>query len=67
MGTLALMYHRFNEPKYPTTNIQLDIFKEQVKIINKLNYKFYDPGEFEQNFSLPKKEKRILITIDDAF
>ena len=67
MGTLSLMYHRFNEPKYPSTNIQMNVFMEQVKIINQLNYKFYDPGEFEQNFSLPKKEKKILITIDDAF
>ena len=33
MGTLVLMYHRFNEPKYPSTNIQMDIFKEQIKII----------------------------------
>ena len=46
MGTLTLMYHRFNEPKYPSTNIQMDIFKEQIKIINKLNYKFYDPNVF---------------------
>jgi peptidoglycan/xylan/chitin deacetylase (PgdA/CDA1 family) len=67
MGTLTLMYHRFNEPKYPSTNIQMDIFKEQIKIINKLNYKFYDPSEFEKNFNLTKKEKRILITIDDGF
>jgi hypothetical protein len=26
-----LMYHRFNENKYPSTNIQMDIFKEQMK------------------------------------
>ena len=29
MGTLVLMYHRFNEHKYPSTNIQMDIFKDQ--------------------------------------
>ena len=27
------MYHRFNETKYPSTNIQLTVFKEQLKII----------------------------------
>ena len=32
-GILSLMYHRFDENKYPSTNIQMDIFKEQMKII----------------------------------
>ena len=27
------MYHRFDEKKYPSTNIQLNVFKEQTKII----------------------------------
>ena len=26
-GILSLMYHRFDENKYPSTNIQMDIFK----------------------------------------
>jgi len=67
MGILSLMYHRFNENKYPSTNIQMDIFKEQIKIINQLNYEFYKPIEFVKNFSIPKKNKKILITIDDAY
>ena len=67
MGILSLMYHRFNEDKYPSTNIQMNIFKQQMEIIKKLNYKFLDPKELEYNFSIPKKEKKILITIDDAF
>ena len=67
MGTLAIMYHRFNEHKYPSTNIQMDIFKKQIKIIEYSNYKFYDPGKFQNEFYIPKKEKKILITIDDAF
>ena len=67
MGILSLMYHRFDEEKYPSTNIQMTIFKEQVKIIRNLNYNFYNPGELELNFNIKKKEKKILITIDDAF
>tara|TARA_B110000238_G_scaffold197178_1_gene239282 strand:- start:1307 stop:2365 length:1059 start_codon:yes stop_codon:yes gene_type:complete len=66
-GILALMYHRFNENKYPSTNIQMDIFKQQIKIIRKLKYNFYDPKDLEKNFSIKKSEKKILITIDDAF
>ena len=67
MGILSLMYHRFDENKYPSTNIQMNIFKEQISIIKNLNYKFYDPKNLENDYSINKKEKKILITIDDAF
>jgi len=67
MGVLSLMYHRFNEGKYPSTNIEMSVFKEQIKIIKDLNYNFYNPGDLTKNFHLKKKEKKILITIDDAF
>ena len=66
-GILSLMYHRFNENKYPSTNIQMDIFRKQIKMIRELKYKFYDPKNLEKNFDVPKIEKKILITIDDAF
>ena len=61
------MYHRFNESKYPSTNIQMDIFKQHIGIIKNSNYKFNNPNEFEKMFSTPKIKKEILITIDDAF
>ena len=67
MGILSLMYHRFNEEKYPSTNIQMDIFIDHIKIIKDLNYNFYDPKNLKINFDKEKKEKKILITIDDAF
>jgi peptidoglycan/xylan/chitin deacetylase (PgdA/CDA1 family) len=66
-GILSIMYHRFNETKYPSTNIQMDIFKQQIEIIEDSNYKFNNPSEFEKMFSTPKIKKEILITIDDAF
>ena len=66
-GILSLMYHRFDENKYPSTNIQMDVFKKQIKIIKNLKYNFYDPKDLEKNFDTPKIEKKILITIDDAF
>ena len=61
------MYHRFNENKYPSTNIQMDIFKEQMEIVKNSNYTFSNPKNFEENFTSPKTNKEILITIDDAF
>ena len=61
------MYHRFNENKYPSTNIQMNIFKEHIEIIKNSNYTFSNPKEFGENFELSKINKEILITIDDAF
>ena len=66
-GILSLMYHRFNENKYPSTNIKMDIFYEQMEIIKNLNYKFYDPKYLVNKFDDIKNEKKILITIDDGF
>jgi len=67
LGVLSLMYHRFNENKYPSTNIKMEIFKKQIELIKKKKLKFYNPSEFDYNFNNPKNDKKILITIDDAF
>ena len=56
-GILSIMYHRFNESKYPSTNIQMDIFKQQIEIIEDSNYKFNNPSEFEKMFNTPKIKK----------
>ena len=61
------MYHRFNEDKYPSTNIKMDIFKKQINIIKDKKYTFENPKDFDLNFNNPKTKKKILITIDDAF
>ena len=53
------MYHRFNENKYPSTNIRMNVFDEQMQIIKNLGYKFYDPKFFEEEFSIIKKESEI--------
>ena len=61
------MYHRFNEDKYPSTNIKMDIFKKQINIIKDKKYSFENPKDFDLNFNNPKTKKKVLITIDDAF
>ena len=66
-GVLSIMYHRFNESKYPSTNIQMSVFKKQMEIIKLSAFDFIDPKNFEKNFDVPKKQKKILITIDDAY
>ena len=34
-GVVSIMYHRFEENKYPSTNIKIDIFKKQLELIDK--------------------------------
>ena len=66
-GILSIMYHRFNESEYPSTNIQMDIFKKHIDLIKNSNFNFHDPNNFNDQFSIPKSKKEILITVDDAF
>ena len=66
-GVLSLMYHRFNENKYPSTNIRMDVFDKQMRMIKNHGYEFYNPKLFEKEFNISKEEKKILITIDDGF
>ena len=45
----------------------MDIFKKQINIINENNYIYYNPVNFDNFFEKPDAEKKILVTIDDAF
>ena len=44
------MYHRFNENKYPSTNVRMEIFEKQIQIIKNKKYKFENPDDFQKNF-----------------
>ena len=66
-GIISIMYHRFNENKYPSTNIKMDVFKKHLQLIKKNNVEFYSPREFDLKFNSIKNAKKILITVDDAF
>ncbi len=61
------MYHRFEENKYPSTNIRIETFKKHIELIAKKKFEFYNPEDLKENFNKPKSKKRILLTIDDAF
>ena len=60
------MYHRFNESKYPSTNIQMDIFKKQLEIIENEGIRFVHPKDLEHSLSHNKDERKILFTVDDG-
>ncbi len=66
-GVLSIMYHRFDENKYPSTNIRMNIFIQHIDAVKKNGFEFYDPKLFSKQFNEPKENKKILLTIDDAF
>jgi peptidoglycan/xylan/chitin deacetylase (PgdA/CDA1 family) len=66
-GIISLMYHRFDENKYPSTNIKIDDFKKQLEIIENDKIEFINPKHFETALRENKNKRKILLTIDDAF
>jgi poly-beta-1,6-N-acetyl-D-glucosamine N-deacetylase len=61
------MYHRFEENKYPSTNIKNKVFLEQIKEIDKLELEFITFEKFEKVIKTNIDKNYILLTIDDAF
>jgi len=66
-GIISLMYHRFEENKYPSTNIKINDFKSHLKIIEENKIKFINPKNFKNELQNNKLQRKILLTIDDGF
>ncbi len=66
-GIITIMYHRFEENKYPSTNIRLKEFKQHIQIIKENDIKFVNPSNFENELKNNKKQRKVLITIDDGY
>ena len=66
-GILSIMYHRFDENKYPSTNIKLDDFKSHINLIENSEFEFISHGQFEDSIKKNNLGKKILLTIDDGF
>ena len=66
-GVIVLMYHRFEENKYPSTNIKINNFIEHLDLIKKKEIEFINPNNFEEALKKQKNDKKILLTIDDGF
>jgi len=66
-GIISLMYHRFEENKYPSTNIKIQDFKSQIDLVKNSGIKFISHKEFEEFVDVDNSYKKILLTIDDGF
>ena len=61
------MYHRFDENKYPSTNIKSEIFIKHLNEINNSGIKFISFNKFEEIIKSNIDKNYLLLTIDDAF
>ena len=61
------MYHRFEENKYPSTNIKIADFVAHLNLMNKKKIEFVNPTDFKNSLLNRKKERKVLLTIDDGF
>ncbi len=61
------MYHRFEENKYPSTNIRIEDFKTHINLIKNSGLKFISYKELESSINENNSTQKILLTIDDGF
>jgi len=61
------MYHRFDENKYPSTNIRNEIFTEHLNKIKNSELEFVSFKKFENLLEKNIDKNYLLLTIDDAF
>ena len=61
------MYHRFNENKYPSTNVSKENFIQHLNEINNSGIKFISFKNFKEVIKNNIDRNYLLLTIDDAF
>ena len=57
-GIITLMYHRFEENKYPSTNIRINDFLKHLEVIKRNKIQFVNPKKFEEELIKNKKKKK---------
>lgn len=68
-SAVVLLYHRFGEDNYPSTNIRLEQFDAQIQVLKEGGYHFMTLGELAKRLKANENvpEKTIVITVDDAY
>ena len=61
------MYHRFEENKYPSTNIKIKDFKLHIKLIKDSGLEFISYEQFNEYVNKKNETKKVMLTIDDGF
>ncbi len=64
-----LIYHRFGDDRYPTTNVSTEVFGQQMEFLRDNGYTVIPLGDLvsllKNNSEIPAKT--VVITIDDAY
>jgi len=65
----VLIYHRFDEQRYPTTNVTMERFREQLAYLRDNDYHVIPLAELVENLEngRPLPAKSVVITIDDGY
>lgn len=68
-GVTVLIYHRFGEEKYPSTNVSEEGFREQLAYLMMNNYQVLPLAELVDSLRnhTPLPDKAVVITIDDGY
>jgi len=68
-GVTVLIYHRFGEDAYPTTNIAVERFREQLEFLKNNNYTVIPLQQLVQFLQKGAKlpDRSVVITIDDGY
>ena len=69
LNATVLIYHRFGEGTYPTTNVDVDRFKEQMDYLAANDYHVITLSRLSAALreKQPLPEKSVVITIDDGY
>lgn len=68
-SAVVLMYHRFGDARYPSTNIRLEQFEEHLEYLQDNNFTLWPLSKILNYIAEAKKlpEKTVAITMDDAY
>ena len=68
-SAIVLMYHRFEDQRFPSTSISSKNFQKQVKYLKENKFNILPISDlllfFNKNYDIP--EKSVFITIDDGY
>lgn len=68
-SAIVLMYHRFEDQRFPSTSISSKNFQEQIRYLKENNFNILPISDlvlfFNKNYDIP--DKSVFITIDDGY
>ena len=56
-GIISIMYHRFEENKYPSTNIKMNDFLKHLEMIQEEKIEFVNPKSFLMDLRNKRKQE----------